>query len=52
MEVLRYHNTALIRLIDMTKAINKKVSANPNLAKNSPELEHCLFALVVMCQVY
>uniref|UniRef100_A0A1I8AZN0 leucine--tRNA ligase n=1 Tax=Meloidogyne hapla TaxID=6305 RepID=A0A1I8AZN0_MELHA len=52
MEVLRYHNTALIRLIDMTKAVNKEWSANPDLAKTSPELERCLFSIVVMAQIF
>ena len=33
MEVLRYHNTALIRLIDMTKAVHKEWTADPDLAK-------------------
>nr|CAD2190003.1 unnamed protein product [Meloidogyne enterolobii] len=52
MEVLRYHNTALIRLIDMTKAVHKEFSANPDLAQTSPELERCLFAIVVMSQIF
>jgi hypothetical protein len=52
MEILRYHNTSLIRLIDMTKAINKEWAANPDLAKISPEFERCLLSLVIMSQVY
>lgn len=50
LEVLRFHNLALIRLQDFTKALNKLQQQDSEHAR-TPAFARCVHAMVVMAQV-